>query len=148
MSAKWEQNRLPSREARATLAPFSKQAQFQLSASREAAMQRKAAYKLVPLLKNARLTASRAMVFIEDVRANPTPAEFNDRVGKATRDMTQQIGNVKKLTGIGFHFDRMSRNLKASQRRNMNCFKPKELLMILWRIFRPTRAPGLASYRN
>jgi hypothetical protein len=58
------------------------------------------------LLKNARLTAGRAMVFIEDVRANPTPAEFNDRVGKATRDMTQQIGNVKKLTGIEFHFDR------------------------------------------
>lgn len=58
------------------------------------------------LMKNARLNAGKAMVFIDDVRANPTPDAFNSKVNRVARNMTQQIGNIDKLKEIGFTFDR------------------------------------------
>ena len=39
--------------------------------------------------------------FIKDVKADPRPATFNDDIQTRARDLTQQIGNVKKLRDKG-----------------------------------------------
>jgi hypothetical protein len=58
------------------------------------------------LMKMADGACDRALAFVATVKANPTPAEFNAGIVKATRDITQQIGNIDKLTAKGFKFDK------------------------------------------
>ncbi len=45
-----------------------------------------------------------AEAFITQVKADPTPARFNEGIQKAARDITQNIGNIEKLTKAGFTF--------------------------------------------
>jgi hypothetical protein len=45
-----------------------------------------------------------AEAFIARVKAQPTPATFNTDVEKTARDITQNIGNIDKLTAKGFVF--------------------------------------------
>jgi hypothetical protein len=45
-----------------------------------------------------------AEAFIAKVRAKPTPEMFNTSIEKSARDITQNIGNIDKLTAKGFVF--------------------------------------------
>ena len=44
--------------------------------------------------------------FVRTVRETPTPAVFNEDIGKASRKLTQMIGNVNKLKSQGAQLDK------------------------------------------
>jgi len=47
-----------------------------------------------------------AMAWVARVEANPTPEAFNGSIQKYARDITQNIGNINKLTQKGFVFQK------------------------------------------
>jgi hypothetical protein len=47
-----------------------------------------------------------AIAWVARVEANPTPAAFNESIQKYARDITQNIGNINKLTAKGFVFQK------------------------------------------
>lgn len=46
----------------------------------------------------------RAILFAKRVAANPTAEVFNKDIKDAARDITQNIGNIPKLKGLGYEF--------------------------------------------
>lgn len=57
------------------------------------------------LMKNVRQKVGLAMVWIDERREDPDAADFRKDIVKITRDITQEIGNIDKLTKIGYEFD-------------------------------------------
>jgi hypothetical protein len=54
--------------------------------------------------KNIRLTVAKALAFIDDVRLTPTPHEFNFSISSVARGITQNIGNIDRLSDMGYEF--------------------------------------------
>jgi hypothetical protein len=47
-----------------------------------------------------------ALAWVARVEAQPTPENFNKSIQKYARDITQNIGNINKLTAKGFKFEK------------------------------------------